>query len=74
MALCENRAFGGDGGMIIPFGPFRGLDVKHAPSNYLDHLRDEKWCQEKHPELVKAIDKEYAIRDRSYAHFYDVPE
>lgn len=60
--------------MIIPFKPFKGLDVTHAPSNYLDWLRDQTWCQKKYPDLCKEADKEWQIRERSHAHFYEVEE
>ena len=58
--------------MNMPFGKHRGKDIGDVPSNYLYWLLEQDWMGEKKNwELLEAIEHEIAVRDRSYAHFYE---
>ena len=45
-----------------------GKDISDVPRNYLDFLLEQDWI-DNHPDLVDAIEDQFAIRDRSHITF-----
>jgi len=51
----------------MPWGLHRGKHIDYVPRSYLEHLLEQKWINEKkHETLVKEIEDQLAMRDRSY--------
>jgi len=46
----------------------RGENIADVPRDYLEFLLEQDWI-DKHPNLVEAIEDQFAIRDRSHITF-----
>ena len=41
----------------MPFGKYRGREMRNVPAEYLDWLRDQRWLDDKYPQVAKYIDE-----------------
>jgi len=54
----------------MPWGKYQGTNIDDVPRSYLTWLLEQDWIYEdKHKELIEAIEEQLAIRDRSYISF-----